>query len=998
VSRRSVSMPAALVPWWAWVLFLGTLLPSADGRDYPARPRRAKCSVAVADLRCEYLENPLGIDVSQPRLSWKLLPAEPKARGQRQTAYHILVASSQRLLAEDRADLWDSGVVASDQSVHVVYRGKQLTSRLGGASRSWAGSQCHWKVRVKDEKGIFSQWSESARWTMGLLDRVRSGAESAKWIGTDEVFVRKSGRPPPDNTMPDPWLRKVFTLAAEPEQAFIYVASIGYHELYVNGKKVGDAILSPSVVNHRKRARYVTYEITDYLKRGKNVIGLWLGVSWSIFPHYKTDDKPQSPLVIAQADIELAGGKHVTVVTDQTWKTHPSPNTLLGIWDFMHFGGELYDANEEMPGWCDIGLDDSGWEPARVFSPNVVLSAEMVEPNRRISPASGGQEEIRPVAIEKVSDNTYRVDMGVNFTGWLEMDISGKPGQQIEFKFSEDQRQAMTHRLHSKYIIGPAGKGTFRNRFNYFTGRWIQIEGLAYKPALKDVRGYLVRTDYRRAGWFECSNSSPRDKLLNDIYNTTLWTFENLSLGGYVVDCPHRERMGYGGDAHATTETALNNYSLGAFYTKWSQDWRDVQGADTIWGVGPKPKEKESATQGEADLAAGGNLPYTAPTYWGGGGPAWSGYCVTLPWEVYRRYGDVRILEKNLPTIRRWLAFLETKAKDNMLVRWGGEWDFLGDWLWPGAEGVNGDTRETLFFNNCYWIYNLQTAAKIADVLGEDELASKYRSRAEQVRRAVHKEFYDPEEKGYVNNFQAYLAIALLVGLPPEELQPAVWKRFEDEILVHREGHFWGGITGGYFIVKTLLEFDRQDLMYEMATKQDYPGWGDMLRRGATTFWESWDRRGSLLHSSYLHIGTWFIEGLAGIKADPNCPGFRRFLIKPGIISEGFRKREAMRLGAPDKSLKWVNGSYESLYGRIVSNWRISPAAGGQGEKFHIEVAVPPNTSATLYLPTDDVESVKENGMPLAKASGIKFVRSGDRLVVLCLEPGHYMFETRYSY
>jgi len=884
-------------------------------------------SMEIVDLRCEYLRNPLGIDVTQPRLSWKLTATNVEDRGQRQTAYHVLVASDKELLDRDRGDLWDSGLVTSDQSVHIVYKGRPLQS----------GMQCWWKVRVHDEKALITEWSEPARWTMGLLNE---SDWSAKWIGTDRIFERKPGWPPPDNTVPDPWLRKAFTLPQKPKRAMIHIASIGYHQLYVNGDRVADAVLVPSVANHRKRARYLTYEITDRLHQGKNVLGLWLGVSWSIFPHYKTADKPQSPLVIAQADIELSGGKRFRIVTDETWKTHPSPNTLLGVWDFMHYGGELYDARKELPGWCDVSLDDADWKPACVFSPDVVLSAEMIEPNRRI-------EKIRPLQISEVSPDVYRVDMGVNMTGWVEADIAGQPGDEIEFKFSERYNQAMTHRLHSRYIIGPKGKGTFRNRFNYFTGRWIQIEGLSYRPSLDDFRGYLVRTDYDRAAHFECSS-----ELLNEIYDTTLWTFENLSLGGYVVDCPHRERMGYGGDAHATTEAAMNNYGVGAFYTKWSQDWRDVQTED-------------------------GNLPYTAPTYWGGGGPAWSGYCVTLPWLMYERYGDTRILEQNFSTIQLWLVFLETKSFHNMLVRWGGEWDFLGDWLWPGAQGVNGDTRETLFFNNCYWIYNLQTAARIAEILGMDDIAAAYRNRAGQIRETVHEEFFDPQDNSYANGFQGYLAIALLVGLPPEDMRPDVWKRLEHEILVRRNGHIHAGITAGYFLMEALLANDCHDLIFTMANKDIYPGWGDMLDRGATTFWESWDARNSLCHSSYLYIGTWFIEGLAGIKVDPQYPGFKRFTIRPEIVNH--------------PSLKWVRADYESPYGQIVSNWHL------QHGKFHLEVRIPPNTAATVYLPTEDERSITEGGRPLRGMSGLKSVRKQDGQVLLELAAGHYSFAFPYE-
>ena len=818
--------------------------PNSIAAAEPPTNSIAPASIAPSALRCEYLQNPLGLDATQPRLCWQLNATDANARGLRQTGYQVLVSGSQAELARNHGERWDSGEVASDETAHVVYQGQPLTS----------GQACWWKVRVRDEHGTWSPWSETARWTMGLLAQ---SDWTAKWIGSDQVFTRKKGYPPPDNDVPDPWFRKVIVLSQQPTRATIYVASVGYHEVYVNGRKVGDAVLSSCTTDHTKRARYLSYDITDFLRPGTNVLGLWLGVSWSIFPPYKTADKPQTPIVIAQADLAFPNGSTRQIVTDGSWKTHPSPNRLLGVWDFTNFGGELYDATKEIPNWCEASLDDSSWKPATVYAPTLELSAQQVEPNRLV-------QEIKPVAIEARTNGDYRVDMGVNFAGWFEIKLTGQPGQRVDLRFSERQETDMTHRLHSACIIGASGQTTFRNHFNYGVGRWITIHGLKTKPQLADMRGWLVRTDYRRAATFECSNP-----LLNQLYRTTLWTFENLSLGGYVVDCPQRERMGYGGDAHATTETALNSFHLGAFYTKWSQDWRDVQGKEASWGVGIKPGEVGSGRK-----ADDGNLPYTAPTYWGGGGPGWSGYCVTLPWLMHEYYGDNRILAENFRTIERWLAFLETKSTNNMLVRWGGQWDFLGDWLWPGAKGVNGDTRETLFFNNCYWIFNLQTAARIADALGRQDAATHWRQRADQVRRAVHKKFYNPDDHSYVNGFQAYLAIALLVDLPPADLRPLVWQRLVNEILVVRKGHIHAGITGGYFVMKELLAQDRPDLIYTMATKTDYPGWGDMLRRGATTLWEDWEGKLSHLHSSYLHVGLLFVPGLAGIQVDPAAPGF----------------------------------------------------------------------------------------------------------------------------
>ena len=350
----------------------------------------------------------MGIDVKKPRLGWQLASRNPSARGLRQTAYQVLVSSDAKQLAANEGDLWDSGEVESNQSLHVVYAGKSLAS----------GQPCFWKARVRDQAEAWSEWSKPASWTMGLLER---RDWSAKWIGGDAVHVRKRGWPIPDNTMPDPWFRKQFTLDSAPSRAMIYVASIGYHEVYVNGRKVGDAVLAPCATNHKKRARYCTYDIAAYLRPGENAIGLWLGTSWSIFPPYRTADKPASPLVLAQAEVELPEGKHLRIVTDETWRTHPSPNTLLGVWDFMHYGGELYDANRELPDWCEAGLDDSSWKPASVFAPNLTLSAQLVEPNRL-------QERIAAVAVEERPGGAYRVDMGVNFAGFVEIDLKGALG------------------------------------------------------------------------------------------------------------------------------------------------------------------------------------------------------------------------------------------------------------------------------------------------------------------------------------------------------------------------------------------------------------------------------------------------------------------------------------------------------------------------------------------------------------------------------------------
>jgi alpha-L-rhamnosidase len=849
-------------------------------------------SVSVVDLRTEYLVAPLGLDVPQPRLSWRMETADAERHGLRQTKYRIIASSIGTQLEPNKADLWDSGWVESDQSNQIPYEGKPLLSN----------QQVWWKVQIVDEHGLPTHWSDPANWTMGYLHKADW---KAKWIGTDIQFGHAPKSPnyiTKENDVVDPWLRKDVDLPSEVTRAVVYVASVGYHELYVNGVRAGDEILAPSVSDNGKRARYVTYEVGHLLKPGKNVLALWLGTSWSIFPHFEriASNLPFTPIAMGQAEIWLSDGSHQTVVTDESWKTHPSTSRLLGVWDFMNYGGEEINANNDIPDWSLPSLDDSTWQSATVYHPNLAVSAEKLEPNRQV-------HELVAHEIKALPDGSFRVDMGQNFAGWVSIPVQGKPGDQIQFEFSERADSEITHKLRSTYIIGPSGSGVFKNRFNYSVGRWITIKGLQTQPKSEQIHGWLVRSDFERAATFECSNL-----LLNQIYDMTLWTFENLSLGGYVVDCPQRERMGYGGDAHATTQAALNNYHMGAFYNKWAEDWRDVQGVD-------------------------GSLPYTAPTYWGGGGPAWMGFTIFMPWEVYLRYGDKRLLEQQYPTMKRWLAFMETHAKDDLLVRWGGDWDFLGDWLWPTGSGINGDTPETLCFNNCYWVYALRLAAKVSDTLGEKEGAA-YRARADTVSAAINARLYHAETSNYGTGDQQYLASALLAEVPSATERPKVWKRLEDEILVHRKGHIWAGILGGSFLTRLLLDSGRADLLYPMAIQHDFPSYGDFIAKGHTTFPEEWDGNGSQLHSSFLFSGTWFIEGFAGIRQAPNQAGFQHFEIRPLIPTD----------------LDNASATYDSPYGRIASSWFKKDG------HVHLTVTVPPNSTAQIVLPT--TEPVKMTG------------------------------------
>ncbi|MEW6073791.1 MAG: alpha-L-rhamnosidase C-terminal domain-containing protein [Planctomycetota bacterium] len=891
------------------LLLLGGCTPLAPSREDSA----AGTAAIVDSLRCEYLEDPLGLDVPAPRLSWKLR-APGEERGVRQIAYRILVASSAEKLARDEGDRWDSGRVESAPAAHVEFGGGPLPAR----------AVCHWKVRVWTAAGAATAWSASARWTMGLL---APSYWSAQWIGA----APPAGVEPP----PDPWLRRVIEVEEPPTHAFAYVASVGYHELFVNGHRAGDGVLMPPISDLSRRARTVAYDLAGLLRPGRNALHLRLSGGWGRFPAFGRTD---APLVRAQIAVTRPDGAIAAWGTDERWKVQASPRRVLGEWRFGRFGGERMEGEDGVPA-PDPGDDDSAWPFAATYAPALALSAAKIEPNRALV-------RLDPVAVEEREPGVWRFDLGRGFTGTIELDgLRGEPGATVAVSVSERAEEECTYDQRSEIVLsrgGPApGTGSFRSRSNYVCGRWITVRGVAKAPA---AAAHLVRTDFRRIGRFECS-----DELLNRVYDTALWTLECLSLGGYVVDCAHRERQGYGGDAHATMETALANYDVGAFYTKWLEDWRDVQGAD-------------------------GDLPYTAPTYEGGGGPAWSGVCVTLPWEVYLAYGDARVLEENYPMMRRWLAFLATQCDGELLHCYGpADWGFLGDWVPPGRQQNREgwvDDRSTLFFNNCYRFYVVGRMARIAEILGKHDDAARYRDQAAAIRGAVHAEFYDPSTATYANGEQPYLAFPLLAGLTPPALRPAVTASLEREILVAKGGHVDAGIHGTYFLLKHLTEAGRSDLVYEMVAKTDYPGWGHMLAEGATTFWEQWDGIHSRCHSSFLSVGAWFLEGVLGIRVDPEHPGYERFLVQPSLIGD----------------LTWARGEIDTIRGLVEVAWR------REGGRLHLTVSVPPNATAEVHVPTADPAGIREGGRPAAAAEGVRLLRQGSRNAVFEVLSGSYEF------
>ena len=893
----------------------GALLLSGDDSS--------KIGFSVQELRCEYLVNPKGIDVERPRLSWMLSPATG-VRGQ--SAYRVMVASSPEILQKDQGDLWDSGRVTSTQSAWIEYTGKKLGSR----------QQAFWKVRVWSDAGKVSPWSAQATWSMGLL---QASDWHSKWIGE-----RRPDSVPEGTPLAFPWLRKTIDLRQKPKRAVAHVNPLGYYELYINGRKVDDHVLSPAVSDYSKRNLYVAHEVADYLVPGKNVVALWLGRGWYVKGHPGVIH--DGPLVRAQIDISFSDGGTAQIVTDETWKLRESPIAPLGRGTaFGDYGGEHYDARLELSKWNQLDLDDSGWQSAAVFDPpQAVTAAQMIEPNRLV-------ETIKATRVEAYPQGGWVIDMGRAFTGWLEVKLPAIPsGSVMKLEYSDQMEPdkpapgttpappptdgragrrggsapasanpgrgrggnapVFPNTFNQRdEIVGNGEALTFRSRFNYHGFRYVRVVGLDRAPDASGATGYLIRTAYDRAGEFTSSN-----ELLNQIYQMVTRTYEALTLGGYVVDCPTRERLGYGGDAGTSMETGMFNFAVGGLYSRWLSNWRDSQDVTT------------------------GSLPHTAPNYpnQGGGGPMWGGMVVTLPWQMYLQYGDKRVLEANYPMIRKWLAYLGSESTEDLLLNHSSHgmtmqvWNYLGDWLTPKGSfrGTSPDPRPAHLINSVHYLYQLQLASKIASVLGKEDESSSYAARGAAIAKAIHQRFYNPADHSYTNGDSVQEAFPLLTGVVPADQRSAVMEKLENTIRVENNGHLDTGMHGTYFLIKYLMEAGRNDLIYGMTNTKEYPGWGYMLANGATTSWEGWTGQ-SHIHDTLISIGAWFTEGIAGIRSDGKSPGLQHFVIKP----------------APVGDLTFARAKYHSIRGDIVSDWRI------ENRTFKLHVIVPPGTTATVFLP-----------------------------------------------
>lgn len=838
-------------------------------------------SLEVDNLRCEYQSDPLAIDNTRPHLSWTLTARDKDCK---QAAYQILAATEKKKLTEGKADIWDSGKINASQSPHVAFDGKELDSK----------TLVYWKVRVWNEKGECSAWSPTARFGIGLL---HDHDWKASYIGMEQ----------PEGKSLSPLFHKQFDCKEKGAQAMLHVNSLGYHEAYVNGKPVTDAVLTPAVSQFDKRSLAVTYDVTKLIKKGRNDIVILAGKGW-----YQ-DGLPgvvsKGPYVRAQLEQQVKGTWQTTLVTDGSWSVRKSGYETLGDWRPHRFGGECVTASELLPDYKSRTLDTCQWNAARTADIKVgTTSPQMAELNRI-------QATYHPQEVRQEGDSTWIYDMGTNFTGWTRILFPTlKEGQKIRLAYCDFLNDDGTFRdglYEDFYIASGKEKEFFLNKFNYKAYRYLKIDNLKQAIAPEDIKGYLIHTDYDGNATFSCS-----DEDLNAIYEMIQYTLRCLTLGGYMVDCPQIERLGYGGDGNASTLTVQTLFNMAPTYHNWLTAWADCMRED-------------------------GSMPHTAPNpYMAGGGPYWCGFIITATWNTYLNYGDIRLLERYYPYMQQWLGYVARHSQDGLLKPWPDtdyRWWYLGDWATP-TDINQTDPASIDLVDNCFISYCLQTMSHIAQTLGKKEDAEDYAGQAETLNRKIHETFFDETSCSYSTQTQIDMIYPLLVGATPVELTTPVEEKMKEITATRFNGHLATGLVGIPVITEWAVKNRQAEFIYGMLKKRDYPGYLYMIDHGATTTWEHWNGERSHIHNCYNAIGSWFHQALAGIKRDDCHPGYEEVLIEPELIS----------------GVSWVKATKDTPYGTLSVEWK------KEGGMLDMAIEIPVGCHATLCLPTSELTSTEE--------------------------------------
>ena len=980
----------------------------------------AACSAAravdVQSLRCEYRTDPVGMDVAVPRLSWIL---SSDRRGEVQTGYRILAASMPELLAKEQGDLWDSGKVASDRQNQVEYAGRPLESRM----------RCHWKVRVWDKDGQASGWSRPASWSMGLL---APGEWQAKWIGASQpaaagetspgplrilraTYRTVAGTPARDvtallagkvsgNTLsitvdnatlggdpaggrkkqlvveyelagvreqrtvaetealainakaPEPWarpryLRKPFALDRPVRRATVYATALGLYELRLNGQRVGDQLLAPEWTDYRKRVQYQTCDVTALVRGGSNALAAILGNGWYCggWQHWQKQLKAiygTEPFLLAQLEIEFADGSRQTIVSDGSWRgTTDGPLRFAGIYE-----GETYDARREMPDWDAPGFDDAKWSAvtARQAGDEFKVGQPVWQRGEPIRAA----QELKPVALAEPRPGVFVFAFDQNLVGWCRGTFRGHAGETVELQHGEMRNPdgtVFTGNLRvvtaghdsqlDRYTFRGDGPETFEPRFTYHGFQYVEVRGLKEKPALGDLTGVVFHSACPEVGSFACS-----EPLLTRLAQNILWS-QRGNYMGVPTDCPQRnERCGYTGDGQFFMRTAVYNMDVAAFFSKWLVDVCEDSQLPGGWFADHAPH-------------------YCAPA--AGPNIGWTDGGIICPYEIHRTYGDTRVIREHYAAMKRNLDWLAKDSRDFLFTGRVGN----GDWLNKGG----GASKEVI--GTAYSAFDFRLMAEMADAIGEGGDAAAFRERAGRIAAAFAKAYLDAEGRIKESSQSGY-ALAFTMGLVPGALKERMSERFVEE-LRRFDWHPATGFIGTPRLLPALHLAGRDDAAYRVLLTRTSPSWLYPVSVGATTVWELWDSwdgqhpRGgmnSLNHYSFGAVGEYLFGMVGGIQ--PDAPGYARVRIQP-VIREG---------------ITWARTGYDSIRGRIGTDWKV------EGGRLQLDVTIPANTAATVYVPAADAAGVTEGGRPAAQAEGVQFLRMENGVAVYAVGAGRYRF------
>lgn len=893
-------------------------------------------------LRVESKSNPRGIVNLQPLLSWKL---ESQLRNTKQVAYQVLVSDQQGSWADDKHIVWNSGKVERGTSIQVPYQGKPLSA-----------TQCYyWKVKVWDNHGNESTWSEPAYWQMGLF--TKEDWKGGQWIAYEDLpEERRDPLPKADkkDTYQDnnvlPLFRKSFQVQKTIEKATLFISGLGHFEVHINGDKVGDHFLDAGWVKYDKEALYETFDVTETLKKGENAIGVLLGNGFYYIPPVKGRYRKQKvafgyPKMICRLQLRYTDGSQEDIVSNRTWKTDKGPITFSSI-----YGGEDYDARLEQKGWDDRGFDDTAWKQAIVVEGPPQINPQMTEPLKVM-------ERFDPKTITKTSGGNWVYDLGQNASGIVQIKLKGNRGDTVRMYPGELLKEgAVTQKAsggpyYFTYILKGENEERWQARFSYYGFRYVEVRGATPKdqsegeelPQITGLQGLHVRSAAQQVGSFQSSNN-----LFNRTHQLIDWAIKSNMMSVFT-DCPHREKLGWLEQTHLMGASVHYNYDIERLLQKIIEDMRKSQ-------------------------LPNGLIPEIAPEYvefnWGGDmfrdSPEWGSASIILPWYLYKWYGNKKVLKTAYPMMKRYIGYLQTKATNHILKQGLGDWYDLG----PKPPGVSQLTPMGVTGTAIYY-YDLRLLAKIAEQLGETKAQEAYTSLAEEVKKAFNDTFFHVNTKQYASGSQTANAMALYMELVDTSDRKAVLDNLIQDIR-NRNNALTAGDIGYRYVLRVLEQAGRSDVIYDMNSRTDVPGYGYQLAKGATALAESWQALPTVSNNHFMlgHLMEWLYSGLAGIRQQEGSIAFNQIEIRPEVVGD----------------VRSAEGAYDSPYGQIRSAWKKEKG------QFELAVKIPPNTRAAIYLPVQDGASIYESGK-MMNDTDWKIIGKEQGRMIVQIGSGDYRFK-----